>query len=388
MSLNIIRIADAAKKDCRYIIGCLSGTSMDGIDAALFEICGSGSATKFRLITGATYPYPEKIKRRLTDLAFKPETKISDILPLHWQIGEFIADVVNQVKNQAEQMGIQVDFVASHGQTIYHIGEGFENKGSLQIGEADAISTLTGLPVVSDFRQKDIADGGSGAPLACYVDELLFHSREESRIMLNIGGIANITYVPSVLSEKSVATSDTGPGNTLMDTYCKLHGRGDYDKNGDYARKGQVNEKLLSVLLSHPFFSLGIQKSTGQETFNIGYLNTCFENADVYNIDFYSVMATLNMFTARSISDAVLQVCADRSAVIYVNGGGYYNTKLLQNIRMLTKMSVKSIEMLGIKPELKEALLFSVLANEFVTGNGFKSNRGKRKVQFGKLSLP
>lgn len=388
MASRLLDIANLANKKSRYILGCLSGTSMDGVDAALFELNGSGRNTTFRCIFGKTYSYPKILKKKLAELAYKPESKISEIIPLEWEVGVFFADVINDCKAAARSKGYEIDCVGSHGQTLFHLDGSNGNKGSLQIGEGDLVSTITELPVVSDFRQKDIALGGTGAPLAPYVDELLFQNNEESRVLLNIGGIANITYLPKKYVYGASIAFDTGPGNTLMDAYCKLHKKGDFDENGDYARSGKVNEQLLSILLAHPYFSRSIPKSTGQELFNLEYLNASLEKSDTRKNDFNSVMATLNKFTAKSIAESVKQVCSEPGAVIYVNGGGVHNETLIENIKNQTGMTVNSIQELGIDPDYKETLIFSVLTNEFLAGSGFYSHRSGRDIQFGKLSLP
>lgn len=388
MASRLLDIANLANKKSRYILGCLSGTSMDGVDAALFELNGSGRNTTFRCIFGKTYSYPKILKKKLAELAYKPESKISEIIPLEWEVGVFFADVINDCKAAARSKGYEIDCVGSHGQTLFHLDGSNGNKGSLQIGEGDLVSTITGLPVVSDFRQKDIALGGTGAPLAPYVDELLFQNNEESRVLLNIGGIANITYLPKRYVYGASIAFDTGPGNTLMDAYCKLHNKGEFDKNGEYARSGKVNDELLSELLNHPYFSRGIPKSTGQESFNLAYLNESLEKTELQKLDFNSVMATLNMLTAKSIANGIKLVCNESDAVIYLNGGGIYNETLLENIRIQTGLVVNSVNELGINPDYKEALIFSVLANEFLAGKGFYSHRAGTDIQFGKLSLP
>lgn len=388
MVSQLSEIGSLAHNECRYILGCLSGTSMDGVDVALFELNGSGRDTKFQFVFGNTYPYPKSVQQALSKLAFNPDTKISEILPLHWLVGEYIAEVVHKSKKIAFDMGVEIDCVASHGQTVFHLDGSNNKRGTLQIGEADVISTLTGLPVISDFRQKDIANKGSGAPLAMYIDELLFQSTEEARVLLNIGGIANITYLPQMNSGGASIAFDTGPGNTLMDAYCKLHQKGSFDVNGDFANSGKVNDTLLTELFTHPYFSKDIPKSTGQESFNLDYVNAILEKTTCQKTEFNSVMATLNMLTAKSISDGIKQVSNDPNTVIYVNGGGIYNETLLTTIRELTGLPVHSVKDLGISPNFKEALIFSVLANEFLAGNGCYCRRVGKNIQLGKLSLP
>ena len=242
MHTNISQLYQIAQKPTRRIIGLMSGTSMDGLDIALCAISGSGMQTKVVLEQFMTVPYTANFKDKLLTVFSKDTISLAQLCMLHPWIGLEHATCINQALTQWKIVSKDVDLIASHGQTVYHAPKSLHpddafGSATLQIGEADHLSVATGIITISDFRQKHIAAGGEGAPLAVYGDYLLCHHPTENRVLLNIGGIANFTYLPAACSINQVFSTDTGPGNTLMDAYIrKCFNDLAYDQNGDIAK--------------------------------------------------------------------------------------------------------------------------------------------------------
>jgi anhydro-N-acetylmuramic acid kinase len=288
-----------------------------------------------------------------------------------------------------------IDLLASHGQSIYHaprILHGQEKFGNatLQIGDGDRLAVLTGIITVSDFRQKHIAAGGEGAPLAVYGDYFMFSKSGEDRIMLNIGGIANFTFLPGNLDAGAVFSTDTGPGNTLMDAYMRTHFGKAYDAHAAVARSGTLDKALLEALLDHDFFEKGFPKTTGPELFNLAYLDQTIQKAEITDIAHEDVMTTLNHFTAVTIAEAIEKATTSNSRfAIYASGGGMHNPLLMAHLRaLLPQHHFETTGSLGINPDAKEAVLFAVLANECVAGTTVIGKGKIPGVSMGKISFP
>ena len=274
-----------------------------------------------------------------------------------------------------------------------HGREKFPN-ATLQIGDGDHIAVNTGIITISDFRQKHIAAGGEGAPLAVYGDYFLFSKKGENRIMLNIGGIANFTFLPGDLDGTNIFCTDVGPGNTMMDAFVQTNFKGKYfDEGSAIAKKGKVNEALLKQLKDHSFFGGDFPKTIGPELFNLSYLKNATERAGITSITNEDAMATLNRFSADTIVEAIKN-CIEKneSYSIYVSGGGMHNPLLMENIRsQLPGMRFYTTEDLQIDPDAKEAVLFALLANECVCGEKINVGKGRNKipsVTMGKISFP
>lgn len=260
MNAQISNLARIASAPSRIIIGLMSGTSMDGLDIALCEFTGAGLNTQVKVLHFITMAYTESFKEELKSVSFKSRVELEKVTLLNAVIGTYSAKLILQALDQWRYPLASVDLIASHGQTIYHAPvslhqhKDFPN-ATLQIGDGDHIAVKTGVITISDFRQKHIAGGGEGAPLAVYGDYLLFSSPEENRILLNIGGISNFTYLPSGRNPDQVFSTDIGPGNTLMDQYVQLNYPGKYyDKDAGLAKQGKPNRELVKALLNHPFF--------------------------------------------------------------------------------------------------------------------------------------
>ncbi|GAA6769369.1 hypothetical protein AAGS39_01060 [Flavobacterium sp. CGRL2] len=315
-------------------------------------------------------------------------------------IGILHAEMINTSLKKWNIAAAEVDLIASHGQTVLHAPkflhqqEKFPN-ATLQIGDGDHIAVKTGIITLSDFRQKHVAAGGEGAPLAVYGDYFLFGKEGENRIMLNIGGIANFTYLPAAIITEDTFVTDTGPGNTLIDLFVKRHfPEKSYDKDAETAKKGIVNQSLLEHLKDNDFFQKDFPKTIGQELFGYEYVNKSLEKSGNEAISIEDLLATLTRFSAETIAEAI-QFAVKNSSYkiedfkIYMSGGGANNPLLVQWLKELLPCSFFKSNDLGINSDAKEAILFAILANETVAGGDFKFNSVKiPSVTMGKISMP
>ena len=398
MHSHIQQLFDIAAKPSRKVIGLMSGTSLDGLDVALCELCGDGLDTGIGLLQFTTVDYAADYKQRVKAVFSKRDVDLQAVTLLNPWIGVEHGRMINQCLEQWQLKASDVDIIASHGQTIFHCPKRQHNiaeygNATLQIGDADHLAVTTGITTISDFRQKHIAAGGEGAPLAVYGDYLLFSSRDENRIMLNIGGIANFTWLPQTLDAEAVFSSDIGPGNTMMDAFIQKHYPGKYfDKDSALAKAGSVSEPLLNALKQDGFFALNFPKTTGPEVFNLGYLAKAQQQSGTEALSHGDIMATLNRFSADMIISAIQQTTAQLdNFVIYASGGGIHNPLLMSQIQQaLPDVSIKTTADLGINPDAKEAVLFAVLANECLVGGKQKfsnAREGIPGVTMGKISF-
>lgn len=399
MHPHIEKLFKIASKEYRFIVGLMSGTSVDGLDVALCKIGKDGLDTEIELLNFETVPYDTDFKTEIKSVFSKNTVDLEKVCLLHPWIAEQQAAMILQCLSQWKVSPEEVDLIASHGQTIYHAPKSLHRKekfpnATLQIGDGDHLACRTGIITISDFRQKHIASGGEGAPLAVYGDFLIFSHASENRIMLNIGGIANLTYLPKNKDATQVFSTDVGPGNTLMDAYVQHHFSGlYYDKDASIASKGSVSMSLLTVLKQNSFFQESFPKTTGPELFNLAYLKHAQEQSQTTRLSHEDVMATLNRFSADMIVQA-LQTCLqhDRDYVIYTSGGGMHNPLLLKNIaEQIPEVKIRHTGELNINPDAKEALLFAILANECVAGGSMQfgnSQHGIPSVTMGKISFP
>jgi len=400
MNKNIESLYQLAKKPTRTIVGLMSGTSLDGLDVALCKISGSGTNTVVQLKEFTTIPYSETVKNEIRKVFAKKTIDFQHLALLNEWIGLLHADIVLDCLQQWNCKASEVDLIASHGQTVMHTPKSLHQQtefpnATLQIGDGDHIAVRTGIITVSDFRQKHLAAGGEGAPLAVYGDYFLFGNENENRIMLNIGGIGNFTYLPKNQDPELVFVTDTGTGNTLIDAFTKLHyPELSYDKEAQIAQKGQINLRLLEVLKDHPFFKGPYPKTTGPELFNLDYVQKAIVESKTQELSVEDILATLTRFSAETIAEAILFVLKQNEAAedstVYVSGGGLHNPLLMSYLKELLPCTIKSTSELGISADAKEAILFAILANETVAGGNtnFGSVKGIPSVNMGKISFP
>ena len=376
----------------------MSGTSLDGLDIAYCQIHHAGTRTELELKHFLTIPYDEHFKNAIRKIFAKRQIDLQDLCTLNPYIGLKHGEMILEALKQWGLTKQDVDLIASHGQTIFHAPKkqhqlpGLPNS-TLQIGDGDHIAVTTGITTLSDFRQKHIASGGEGAPLAVYGDYYLFSKKGEHRILLNMGGIANFTYLSDDQNPQSIFTTDTGPGNTLIDAYMRRYFHLPFDENGAAAAKGTVNEKLLEILKSHSFFNSSFPKTTGPEVFNLDYVSDAISKSGISNLTRNDVIATLTQFSATTIVDAILKIKPDgKNLKLYASGGGAHNVVLMRTIKeLLPESQVLPLDSLGVPGDAKEAVLFAVLANEAIAGTELlnpHANLGIPNVSMGKISFP
>ena len=398
MNESLGKLIDISKKDSKKIIGLMSGTSLDGLDIALCEVTGNGLNTRIALLKFETISYSNDFKDEIRSVFSKQNIELEKLCLLNEWIGSTHAEMINQSLRNWNISNDEIDLIASHGQTIYHAPKSLHqnNKfgnGTLQIGDGDHIAVNTGIITISDFRQKHIAAGGEGAPLAAYGDYLLFSSKEKNRILLNIGGISNITFIPADAAFEKVICTDVGPGNTLMDAWVSRNYTGMYyDKDALIAKQGKPNYTLLNTLQTHPFYKIDLPKSTGPELFNLAYVEEALIKSNTKDISNEDILATLNILTANTIFDVIENLISGMpNSELYISGGGIHNPLLMEYIRnQFDGILVSTTDALNINPDAKEAILFALLANELISGNNNfgKGSKTMPAVGMGKICLP
>lgn len=384
-----------AEKPERLVLGLMSGTSVDGVDAALVRIAGSGRQTRAALLAFRILPFPADLRDRVLSLSHG-EGNAETVSQTSFALGALFAEAAEAALAEAGVARGDLDLVASHGQTISHTPPG----ATLQIGEPAVIAQRLGVPVISDFRAADVAAGGQGAPLVPYADWCLLTHPTKTRAIQNIGGIANVTYLPPDAAPEDAIGFDTGPGNMLIDRAAAwtTEGRLRCDTDGKMAGEGRADPALLAWLLGHPFLAKPPPRSAGREEFGESFWQSVRGEAERRGCRPLDLVATLTLFTAEAIAAAyrtfLPRLPDDRSVLceMIVGGGGARNPTLM---RMLREHSVAdrvlTHEEVGIDGDAKEALAFAVLANETMLGNpsNLPSVTGaSRPAILGKLTLP
>lgn len=393
---NLKRLSKIASSKSRLIIGLMSGTSMDGLDVALCKISGSGLKTKLELLKFDTVPYTADTREKIAEVFAKQEVDFEKLCILNPWIGLLHARIVLKCLRKWRYNPEQIDIVASHGQTVFHapafLYPDQPLNATFQIGDGDHVAVSTGIITLSDFRQKHVAKGGEGAPLAVYGDYLLLSDKKENRILLNIGGIANFTFLPAGHNPQKVFVTDTGPGNTLIDQVTRNYCPGEYfDKDARRAIKGKIHYALLEELKTDSFFTMPFPKTTGPELFNLDYVTQAQTRANASDLSVEDVLATVTRFSAETIVTAIRKATRKNDFQIYLSGGGAHNPLL---VRWLTELldvkTLRTTRELGVPVDAKEAILFALLANEALVGGSV--NFGKRakipSVCMGKVSFP
>lgn len=366
-----------------YYVGLMSGTSMDGIDAVVVDFTND---EKPKLICAHSHSWPDGVHQQLLACRKLADDKLDSLHILDIHLGEIFADATQTLLAKAQLTASDIIAIGNHGQTIRHRPNATP-PFSLQIGDAKTLAKKTGIRVVSDFRTADIEAGGEGAPLAPAFHEAVFRSETENRAILNIGGIANLTLLPADES-KSVTGFDTGPGNNMMDAWmAKIHNER-FDKNGDFARSGEINKCLLKQCLSDTYFNVTPPKSTGFEQFNLHWFNQQLKNSGSEKLSAVDIQATLCELTARSIAEAIVSTTADINHLL-ICGGGVHNNYLIERIQQaLPNCKVESSEVCGVHPDWVEAMAFAWLAKRTINnqhGNLPSVTGAKRAVVLGSI---
>ncbi|MBW3546255.1 MAG: anhydro-N-acetylmuramic acid kinase [Bacteroidetes bacterium] len=376
----------------------MSGTSLDGLDVALCAISGAGLNTRIQVLQFETVPYSAEVKEKIAEVFAKQLVNFEKLCLLHPYIGILHGQMVLDCLRLWKLKPDDIDVIASHGQTVYHAPGSLsphqdeQLNATLQIGDGDQVAVTTGILTLSDFRQKHIAKGGEGAPLAVYGDYLLFAHATENRILLNIGGIGNFTFLPGGQQAGRVFVTDTGPGNTLLDQMVRKHCPGEYyDQDARRAAKGCVSQGLLNALKQHPFFEMPFPKTTGPELFNLDYVKEAQLRSSTETLSLNDLLATLTRFSAETIVAAIRKATKEAAFTVYLSGGGAHNPLLRKWICELLQIDIlQTTDALGISGDAKEAVLFALLANEALVGDAIDfGDRAKvPAVCMGKVSFP
>lgn len=369
MSDKLLRLQH---KNPKNIIGIMSGTSIDGVDACLVEISGNGIHTKINILSCETYRYDEETRAAILD-ACNPKTGTVDkICRLNFRLGKLFANAAKSIAQKTHIPITDIDLIGSHGQTVCHLPH---LQSTLQIGEPSVIAQETGVITVADFRPGDVAAGGQGAPLVPYADFILFRDKEKGRVLQNIGGIANVTLLPPDCTIDDVVAFDTGPGNMIIDRITELITENElhFDEGGSLAAKGKVDKDLLSSLLAHPYLTRQPPKTTGREEFGKSFADNVYKDAVQAGMKDVNVLATVTAFTAHTIADSYKRWILPKyhiSEVILSGGGSYNNTlKKFLSEYLTPSIAVYILDEFGIAATAKEALAFAILANEAISGN-------------------
>ena len=338
-----------------YYLGLMSGTSADAVDLVIVDF----KDNKIELLGSHSLSLSSEIRQQIHALSTPNHNEIDRLGELDQQLGKLFAESINQLLHKYQLTPQQVIAVGSHGQTIRHRPPGLlQHPFTLQIGDPNVIAELTGITTVADFRRRDMAAGGQGAPLVPAFHQAVFQSQVIDRAIVNIGGMANITWLPT--SGKTLGF-DTGPGNVLMDAWIVQNLGNAYDANGDWAASGKIDSGLLQKLLAHSFFNQPAPKSTGREAFNGEWLNHELAGKNLPAVD---VQATLLALTAHSIANDINKLTAT-DCEVFVCGGGAYNLKLMDELsKLMPSAKVASTAKLGIAPEWIEAMAFAWLARQ------------------------
>lgn len=395
------RLAAIANKERRLVIGLMSGTSVDGVDAVLVEF-GPGP---LRMLAHHQVPFPPAV-REAVFRCFRPETSsVDEVCHLNFVLGEVYADACLQLCAAAAVPIEQVDIIGSHGQTIWHNPEAhttgaISTRSTLQIGEPAVIAERTGCVVVADFRTRDIAAGGHGAPLVPYFDWHVLRDDRLSRAVQNIGGIGNVTYLPAGGGPETVLAFDTGPGNMIIDGVMQLlsGGAATCDRDGKLAASGTVDEALLARLLSHPYFQTPPPRTTGREEFGLQFSRRLLQEFGLAAGSLApagqraaDLVATVTAFTARSIAESYRRWFPGPVDQVIVSGGGSYNPTLMAMLQQaMGQVAVVQSDQFGIASDAKEAIAFALLAHDAVLGrptNVPGATGAARPVVLGKIVI-
>ena len=373
-------------QDCKNkkgVIGLMSGTSADGIDVAAVEIEGHGMATRVQLMAFDTVPFPEGVRENILALCHPDTARVDKICEMNFRLGHLFADAVKHLLHTHGIPASDIALIGSHGQTIHHLPNA-TYPSTLQIGEPAVIAHETGIPTIADFRVADMAAGGQGAPLVAYPDYLLYRDKHETRALLNIGGIANITILMANCTLEGVTASDTGPGNMVIDAVVSeiTDGAERFDAGGQRAARGTAYLPLVDEWLMNPFFTERPPKTTGRETFGMAFALSCLAQCGAHRLDDDACIATVTELTVQSIAQYVKQFLVGGTSQsrlpvgepsqsrhkidrLYVSGGGAHNQTLM---RRLTQVFPHTIVLRVENSDAKEAIAFAILANEALHG--------------------
>ena len=390
-------------KEVRHVVGMMSGTSVDGVDAALVEISGTDSEPKVKLLAFENKPYPPQVREKIFSLFTPANATVDKVGYMNFLLGEIYAKSALSVIEKAGMKPEEIDVIGSHGQTIWHAPipespDGIPVAYTVQIGEGSVIAERTGILTVSDFRVADMAAGGQGAPLVPFSEYLLYRREKETILLQNIGGIGNMTVMPAGAKPRDVFAFDTGPGNMIIDAVISAVTGGEktYDAGGETAAKGRVCNALLDILKEEPYYRQPLPKTTGREHFGVQYTEKILSWWKENPIPVEDLLATVTDLTAYSIADAYERYVLPkyRASEIIVGGGGSYNATLLRFMKERFAphgVAGRTQEDLGLSSDAKEAVAFALMADCCMRGkaNTLPSVTGaEHPAVMGKISQP
>lgn len=393
------KLFDISSQETKVIAGIMSGTSLDGVDVALIKVDGNGKSTSIELLGYLEYPFPNGLKSILLKNSVKETSNVEDISQLNFLLPNLYYEAIKTLCNDINYDIENIDLIGTHGQTIHHLPTpteyyNYNIASTLQIGDPAVLAKLSGIITIGDFRTGDVALGGEGAPLIPYFDYIMFHSSSKNRALLNIGGISNFTILNKLKGLDDVLAFDTGPGNMLIDTLTKMLFNKDYDKDGDIARSGNLDENLFASLVEADNYIEKVPpKSTGREYYGELFLTEIMEqNKSVKNEDWLN---TVTNFTAYAIHNNYEMFVMDETKVdeLIISGGGAKNKFLYELLsqRFGNDVELKVIDDIGISSDAKEAICFGILANEIISDNCTNIPRttgASRPTVLGKICLP
>ena len=380
MNTQLEHLCSLSDKPVRRVIGLMSGTSLDGLDIAYCECSNHG--LKVQHFT--TIPYDAKLRSLLVSVQSKDVVPLGSLCILHTKLAHKYASFIRKALNEWGLSIDDVDVIGSHGQTVYHYPTK-EQTSTLQIVDGDQLAVAMGVPVLSDFRQKHTAVGGEGAPLVVLMEQELFQHDRIDRVLINLGGIANVTVLPARNRKSPIVSTDTGPANTLINEAMSLYFGKDFDDQGRIATQGRVHEEFVKALLQDDFFTRPFPKSTGQELFNLGYIQHHMDSLGV-ELSPKDLVATLTKFTVESVAKAINELTSGAVFEWYVSGGGRYNEFIMDGLRgALADHALCDFEDFDMPSDAKEAALIAFLADALLTGKTFEV--ASKQVSLGKISL-
>jgi len=393
------RLYNLVKKKNRLVIGLMSGTSADGIDACLVKIDNTKKNLKARPLGCKTYKFPQRLQRRIIQISDPSYQNLDEVLRLSMVLGEYFAHAVFSVAKAFGYETSEIDLIGSHGQTVRHLPDWekrFDKKvrATFQIGEPSVIASKTGKVTVGDFRGSDMAREGQGAPLTPYVHFLLFGDKRISRLVVNIGGIANVTVLHKLAKVDDIFAFDTGPGNMIVDSLAKKFYGKNFDKDGKIASSGKVKFELLNKLKKNKYFGKKPPKSCGRENFGEEFVRKILNWAKKLRLKPEDIITTTSELSVWSLFDAYEKFVKPKIKLhqVLLSGGGVHNRYFLKRLKLLfDPIKVISVQELGVDPDFLEAISFAILANQTIEGKpaSFKKTTGAKKPGvLGKICLP
>jgi anhydro-N-acetylmuramic acid kinase len=386
-------------KKKKFVIGLMTGTSVDSVDVSLIEIRGNWLDTKIKLVGFAEYSLPKGLKEIILKNSNSGTSDVSEISQLNFLLAQIYNDAINSLLEKIDFPKNKVDLIGSHGQTIHHLPEkvnlfGYNVSSTLQIGDPSVLAKLSGIITIGDFRVGDVALGGQGAPLIPYFDFLLFHSANKNRALLNIGGISNFTILKKNCRQNEVLAFDTGPGNMLIDSLMKYFFKKEFDYNGETASSGKINKALFNTLISKDnFIEKNPPKSTGRELYGFSFIADLIKEFKKVKPEDW--INTVSKFTAYAIYRNYEKFIKKniRLDELIISGGGAKNNFIYNCLSEYfgEQVEVKIIDEIGISADAKESICFAVLANETVHGNPTNiplTTGADKPTVLGKICLP